>query len=57
MATLRFEEEKAITEVCEKVSRLALDQAVENLNKRLDPALQKRIIQLNIALLGNLATK
>lgn len=57
VATLRFEEEKAITEVCEKVSRLALDQAVENLNKRLDPALQKRIIQLNIALLGNLATK
>jgi len=56
-ATLRFEEEKAITEVCEKVSRLALEQAVENLNKRLDPALQKRIIQLNIALLGNLATK
>jgi len=57
VATLRFEEEKAITEVCEKVSRLALEQAVENLNKRLDPALQKRIIQLNIALLGNLATK
>nr|AST09057.1 ATPase subunit I [Eutreptiella pomquetensis] len=57
VATLRFEEEKAVTEVCEKVSRLALDQAVDNLNKRLNPALQQRIIQLNLALLRNLVTK
>jgi F-type H+-transporting ATPase subunit b len=57
LATIRFEEEKAVSEICQKVSRLALEQAVEKLNSQLNPALQKRIVQLNITLLSNLAVK
>nr|YP_009252785.1 CF0 subunit I of ATP synthase [Cymbomonas tetramitiformis]ANA56919.1 CF0 subunit I of ATP synthase [Cymbomonas tetramitiformis] len=53
--TIRLEEEKAVAQVCQQVSRLALDQAVEKLKTSLDSNVQRRIIDLNIALLGNLA--
>lgn len=53
-ATIRFEEEKAVNEVCERVSRLALEQAISKVKNRLDPSLQRRIIDLNIALLGKI---
>lgn len=53
-ATIRFEEEKAVNQVCERVSRLALEQAIEKVKKRLDPNLQRRITDLNIALLGKI---
>jgi len=55
--TIRLEEEKAVAQVCQQVSRLALDQAVEKLKTSLDSNVQRRIIDLNIALLGNLAKK
>jgi len=53
--TIKFEEEKAISQVCERVSRLALDQAIDKVKKRLDANLQKRIIDLNIALLDTIS--
>lgn len=53
-ATIRFEEEKAVQEVCEKVSRLALAQATEKVKKRLDTNLRQRIVDLNIAMLGKI---
>lgn len=52
--SLRFEEEKAVQEVSERVRELALQQAVQTVNKRLDSSLQRRVIDLNIALLGNI---
>nr|ANA57004.1 CF0 subunit I of ATP synthase [Pyramimonas parkeae] len=52
--SLRFEEEKAIQEVCEQVRELAFEQAVQKVKKRLDVNLQRRVIDLNIALLGQL---
>ena len=48
--SLRFEEEKAVQEVSERVRELALQQAVQTVNKRLDSSLQRRVIDLNIAL-------
>jgi len=54
-ATIRFEEEKAVSQVCERVSRLALEQAINKVKKRLDSNLQKRIIDLNIALLDTIS--
>jgi F-type H+-transporting ATPase subunit b len=52
--SLRFEEEKAVQEVSERVRELALQQAVQTVNKRLDSSLQRRVIDLNIALLGHI---
>jgi ABC-type transport system involved in Fe-S cluster assembly fused permease/ATPase subunit len=31
LATIRFEEEKAVSDICQRVSRLALEQAIEKL--------------------------
>jgi F-type H+-transporting ATPase subunit b len=53
-ATIRFEEEKAVNQVCERVSRLALEQAVTKVKKRMDANLQQRVVDLNIALLGKI---
>jgi len=53
--SLRFEEEKAVEEVCERVRELALESALQKVKKRLDTNLQRRVIDLNIALLGQLA--
>jgi F-type H+-transporting ATPase subunit b len=55
-ATIRFEEEKAVAQVCERVSRLALEQAINKVKKRLNSSLQKRIIDLNIAQLDTIST-
>jgi len=52
--SLRFEEEKAVQEVSERVRELALQQAVQTVTKRLDTNLQRRVIDLNIALLGSI---
>jgi F-type H+-transporting ATPase subunit b len=52
--SLRFEEEKAVQEVSERVRELALQQAVQTVKKRLDTNLQRRVIDLNIALLGSI---
>lgn len=53
--SLRFEEEKAIEEVCSRVRELALESALQKVKKRLDANLQRRVIDLNIALLGQLS--
>jgi F-type H+-transporting ATPase subunit b len=53
--SLRFEEEKAIEEVCSRVRELALKSALQKVKKRLDANLQRRVIDLNIALLGQLS--
>jgi F-type H+-transporting ATPase subunit b len=45
--SLRFEEEKAIEEVCSRVRELALKSALQKV--------KKRVIDLNIALLGQLS--
>jgi F0F1-type ATP synthase membrane subunit b/b' len=52
--SLRFEEEKAVQEVSERVRELALQQAVQTVTKRLDTNLQRRVIDLDIALLGSI---
>nr|YP_009144904.1 ATPase subunit I [Euglenaria anabaena]AKJ83351.1 ATPase subunit I [Euglenaria anabaena] len=48
LSTIRFEEEKSINEVCQKLSNSAFVNAIEKLNKRLNSSLQKRIILQNI---------
>jgi F-type H+-transporting ATPase subunit b len=57
--TIRVEEEKAVNQVCEKVSRLALSKAITKVKTRLakDKNLQRRVLDLNIALLGRVTTK
>ena len=53
--SLRCEEEKAGEEVCSRVRELALESALQKVTKRLDTNLQRRVIDLNIALLGQLS--
>ena len=53
--SLRCEEEKAVEEVCSRVRELALESALQKVTKRLDTNLQRRVIDLNIALLGQLS--
>nr|AJF36619.1 ATPase subunit I [Strombomonas acuminata] len=48
LAAVRFEEEKSINEVCQKLSYLALNTVVDRLNKRLNSNLQKKILLQNI---------
>lgn len=48
--TIRFEEEKAITEVVQKVSSSALEQALDKLTVSMNPSIQKRIFNRNIDL-------
>lgn len=43
-----MEEEKSINEVCQKLSNSAFSKAIENLDKRLNPSFQKKIISQNI---------
>jgi F-type H+-transporting ATPase subunit b len=58
-ATIRVEEEKAVYQVCEQMSRLALSKAMTKVKTRLakDSSLQRRVLDLNIALLGRITTK
>lgn len=51
-ATLQLEEKKALAEVCDRVSRLVLDQATKTIKQRVDPTLRSRLVDLNIAILG-----
>nr|QWZ47646.1 ATP synthase CF0 subunit I [Plagiomnium acutum] len=47
-ATIRFEEQRAIEQVRQQVSRLALERALEALNKRLNNELHSRVIDYHI---------
>nr|NP_683780.2 ATP synthase CF0 B subunit [Chaetosphaeridium globosum] len=49
--TIRFEQQRAIEQVRQQVSRLALERALETLNNSLNPDLQARIIDNHIGLL------
>ena len=57
--TIRVEEEKAVNQVCAQMSRLALSKAMTKVKARLakDSGLQRRVLDLNIALLGRITTK
>lgn len=44
-----MEENKSISEVCQKLSQGALNKAVENLKKDLNPAIHKKIIKRKIS--------
>nr|QWW92343.1 ATP synthase CF0 subunit I [Ptychanthus striatus] len=50
-ATIRFEKQRAIEQVRQQVSRLALERALETLKNRLNNELQLRMIDHNIGLL------
>nr|YP_010587426.1 ATP synthase CF0 subunit I [Didymodon constrictus]WAB45944.1 ATP synthase CF0 subunit I [Didymodon constrictus] len=50
-ATIRFEEQRTIEQVRQQVSRLALERALEALNKRLNSELHSRVIDYHIGLL------
>ena len=50
-ATIRFEEQRAIEQVRQQVSRLALERALEASNKRLNNELHSRVIDYHIGLL------
>lgn len=49
--TIHFEEQRAIEQVRQQVSRLALERALEALNKRLNNELHSRVIDYHIGLL------
>jgi F-type H+-transporting ATPase subunit b len=55
-ATIRFEEQKAIQEIRQQVSRLALERALQALNSRMNSDLQARMIDYHIGLFKALAT-
>jgi F-type H+-transporting ATPase subunit b len=54
---LQLEEEKAVSQVCQEVIRLALAQARLTLQDKLNPAMQRKVVDQNIALLGRLDTE
>jgi F-type H+-transporting ATPase subunit b len=53
-ATIRFEEQRAIEQVRQQVSRLALERAFETLNNRLNADLHARMIDYHISLFKTL---
>lgn len=53
-ATIRFEEQRAIEQVRQQVSRLALERALEALNNRLNAELHARMIDYHIGLLKSM---
>ena len=53
-ATLRFEEEKAMNLLRQQVVSLSIKRALTILEEKLDNSLQRKIIETNINLLGNL---
>lgn len=53
-ATMDFQEEKALNQVYEQVSRLAFDQARKKLKKQLNPGVHNRIIDRKLKLLEEL---
>nr|QKQ14621.1 CF0 subunit I of ATP synthase [Zygnema circumcarinatum] len=55
-ATLRFEEQRAIEQVRQKVSQLALELALETLKTRLNRDLHAQMIDYHIGLLQSMAS-
>ena len=58
-ATLRFEEEKALSQVRDQVIQLSVERAFTQLRTKMrnDNSVQKRLIDLNIGLLGKMPRK
>nr|ALP86080.1 ATPase subunit I [Phacus orbicularis] len=57
LSTLKFEEEKLITEVCQKLNNLAFIKAVEILKKRINLNIQNKIIFQSIEKLSVFKSK
>lgn len=55
LSTIRFEEEKSINELCQNLSQKALKTAVENIGKKVNSSIQKKIILQNIDKLSSKA--
>lgn len=55
--TLRFQQQKAISQISQKVVLLALNQVREKLNNRLDAALHSSVNNFNIVLFTNYKQK
>ena len=53
-ATLRFEEEKAMSQVRQQVVSLSIEKAFNQLRTKMDASIQRRLIDTNINLLGKL---
>jgi F-type H+-transporting ATPase subunit b len=53
-ASLRFEEEKALSQVKQQVVTLSLEKAFENLKTKMDSSTQRKLIETNIGFLGKL---
>lgn len=53
LSTIRLEEEKSINEICQQLGQFALEKAIEKLNKKLNPAFQKKLIAQNIEKLSS----
>ena len=53
-ATLRFEEEKAMSQVRQQVVSLSIERALNQLRTKMDASIQRRLIDTNINLLGKL---
>jgi len=55
-ATLRFEEEKALSQVRDQVIQLSVERAFSQLRTKMrnDTSVQKRLIDVNISLLGKM---
>ncbi len=53
-ATLRFEEEKAMSQVRQQVVTLSIEKAFSQLRTKMDASIQRRLIDTNINLLGKL---
>ena len=53
-ASLRFEEEKAMSQVKQQVVSLSIERAFNQLRTKMDASIQRRLIDSNIQLLGKL---
>jgi len=53
-ASLRFEEEKALSQVKQQVVTLSLEKAFQNLRTKIDSSAQRKLIETNIGFLGKL---
>jgi len=53
-ASLRFEEEKALSQVKQQVVALSLEKAFQNLKAKMDSSTQRKLIETNIGFLGKL---
>ena len=53
-ATLRFEEEKAMSQVRQQVVSLSIERAFNQLQTKMDASIQRKLIDTNINLLGKL---